>query len=216
MFPIFFHENWRVCPTPVASAWRASAALFVMTLLMPFATAEASSNESVWAKRANGASHHVQSGFACPLTLSADDLSAMTLTSVIVGTDRQPPGAQVGCEYEGRNGEWLTVEITKMSENESVSDFARATRERIRARYPDAMGESNILNMKPQSPTGGRTYAIGYKHIRIADRRASLVAVGGEVGGWMITLIHFHYEKEPSMLIAIVNWRVIARSRTPR
>jgi hypothetical protein len=32
----------------------------------------------------------------------------------------------------------------------------------------------------------------------------------------MITLIHFHYEKEPSMLIAIVNWRVIARSRTPR
>lgn len=176
----------------------------------------ASGEQGIWTKRANGASHHVQSGFACPLTLSARDLSALTLTSVIVGAERQPAGAQVGCEYEGRGGAWLTVEITRMDENESVSDFARQTRDRIKARFPDAMGEPNILNQKPQSPTGGRTYTNGYKHIRIGDRPASLVAVGGDVGGWMITLIQFDYEKEPTLLIAIVNWRVIARSRTPR
>jgi hypothetical protein len=197
----------------IAKASRIAALLMASPFLL---VAEASSNESVWVKRVNGASHHVQSGFACPLTLSADDLSAMTLTSVIVGTDRPPPGAQVGCEYEGRLGAWLTVEITKMSEDESVSDFARATRDRIKARFPDAMGDGTILNLKPQSPTGGRTYAIGYKYIRIGDRPASITAVGGEVGGWMITLIHFHHGKDPPTLITIVNWRVIARSRTPR
>jgi hypothetical protein len=192
----------------------AMAALFAASSVL--LVAEASSNESVWVKRVNGASHHVQSGFACPLTLSADDLSAMTLTSVIVGTDRPPPGAQVGCEYEGRLGAWLTVEITRMNESESVSDFARATRDRIKARFPDAVGDSTFLDVKPQSPTGGRTYTAGYKHIRIGDQRASVVAVGGEVGGWMITLIHFHHGKDPPTLITIVNWRVIARSRTPR
>lgn len=174
------------------------------------------SNEGVWTKRTNGASHHVQSGFACPFTLSTNDFSALTLTSVIVGTDRQPPGAQVGCEYEGRDGAWLTVEITKMSADESVYDFARVTRERVKTRFPDAVGDGNILNQKPQSPTGGRTYTNGYKHIRSGDRRASVVAVGGEVDGWMITLIQFSHEKEPWLTIAIVNWSVIARSRTPR
>jgi hypothetical protein len=192
---------------------RIATLLVVSSILL---VAEASSDESVWAKRMNGASHHLQSGFACPLTLSADDLSALTLTSLIVGSDRQPRGTQVGCEYEGRQGAWLTVEIMKMEENESVADHARATRERVKARFPDAVGDSNILNMKPQSPTGGRTYANGYKYIRIADRRASLVIVGGEVAGWMITLIQFHHEPDPPWLIAIVNWRVIARSRTPR
>lgn len=199
--------------TTIAKALGLAALFLLSTALL---ADPASSEPGIWTKRPNGASHHIQSGFACPLTLSDNDLSALTLTSVIVGADRQPPGAQVGCEYEGRDGAWLTVEIIRMDANESVSDFARATRDRIKARFPDAMGEHNILNQKPQSPTGGRTYTIGYKHIRIGDRRASLVAVGGDVGGWMITLIQFDYEKEPMLPIAIVNWRVIARSRTPR
>lgn len=203
--------------------------LFALSPLFLSATAApaeqaASTEQDVWTKRPNGAAHHVQSGFACPqaLVTTSDkgddvDIASLVLTSVIVGAERQPSGTQVGCEYEGRDGAWASIEFTKIGEDDSVSKFERAARKRIKAQYPDVIGDGDLLNFKPKSPTGGRTYAFGYERIRVRDRQVSIVAVGGDVGGWMITIIQFDYAEAAAGLkiFALTNWLIVAGSRVP-
>lgn len=140
-------------------------------------------------------------------------ISVVTLRTVIVGSERQPPGSQVGCEYENAEGAWATLEIAKLDPGESPSDHADATRKRIQERYPDAARIPG--NWPPDNPAGGKGYGIRCANIRAADRTGSLIVVGGDVEGWMITVIQFDYDMAGIGLHAAAeaNWTEIAGSR---
>jgi hypothetical protein len=75
--------------------------------------------------------------------------------------------------------------------------------------------QTNPGNWRPASPTGGETYGAGYYNIRVGDRRGSIVVIGGDVDGWMITMIQFDYDLASIGLhaLTLANWKGIADSR---
>lgn len=202
------------------TARTASPALAIALLfLIQSAAAE---DQGVWADGPNGWSNHVQSGFGCPPGLagghntgSGTIYPSLTLRTVIIGSERQPPGAQAGCEYDG-GGSWATVELVRLAPGESASSRFDAMRGRIVAKYSNAQRDRDSLNWLPKSPTGGRTYIAAYR--TIGDQRASVVVLGGDVAGWMITLIQYSQSNESTgvQLGALSNWQRVASSRTRR
>lgn len=181
----------------------------------------------IWSKDTKEAARHVQSGFVCPkelLTSSEnaprDDLETVVLQTVIVGSGGRPKGEDVGCEYEGKGGSWATVEIVRLRTSETVASHYDAVRERIKTRFPDVLRDAEFPQLPPKvtSPTGGETFAVSYYNVRVGSRRGAMAAIGGEVDGWVITLVHFDYDKSGYglKLWGAVNWQRIAKSRLAR
>jgi hypothetical protein len=203
-----------------------AALLAAATPSLQIASAEAVAT-GIWTKGEKGSSLHVQSGFTCPLDLLTssdrpprDDLETIRLQTVIVGSSGRPQGEEVGCEYEGAGGGWATVEIIKLSPNESVESRNRITRQRIKQQFPDALRDAEFRQLPPHitSPTGGRTYVVAYYNIRVGEQRAAVAAAGGEVAGWMITVVQFDFDKGATglKLMTGMNWQRIVNSRRPR
>jgi hypothetical protein len=180
------------------------------------------SASDVWSKDAVGNAHHEKSRFICPVSLSTPgghptrtDFASVRLQTVIEGSDAREPGDHVGCEYEGSNGPWATVEIVRLDGDGSYAARSDQTRDSIKARYPNLLKSVALQAMRPTSPTGGRTYAAAYYNVNVGNRAGSIAVVGGEVGAWMITIIQFDYDKDGSTLelSTMANWRTIATSR---
>ncbi len=195
---------------------RALAAGLLLAASAAWQSTAAADQARIWTKDVYGA-RHAQSGFACPhkLLTSREHRSALdsvTLQNVIVGTER-PNGQEVGCEYEGINGAWATVEIIRLRPNEASDARYEATLQHIKA--PSLLGVSNSNRERPKSPTGGRTYVAGHHNAEVAKRHRAVAAAAGEIGGWMVTLIQFDYEDDGTGLhfATATNWQTIADSR---
>jgi hypothetical protein len=192
--------------------------LGLVWLLMGSIAAHAQSDaQSVWTKDGSGWARHALSGRGCPpdlATRSGGGAGTVALKDVIIGSERQPPGYQVGCEYEGVQGGWASVEIVRLRATEGAAPHAVAARNRILARYPGAQLASP-RGAKPVSPTGGETFTIVFRGISIGGRTASVAVAGGDVNGWMVTLVQFDYEETGDALqvAALANWQTLAAPR---
>lgn len=202
---------------------RTSTLSLVLAASLISSASSAAEGEGVWVQGPNGWSNHLQSGFGCPPALIATyngqartNHATLPLRTVIVGTERQPAGEQVGCEYEDANGSWASVELMRLAPGETASSRFEAMRKRILARFSNARPDPDAMGWKPTSPTGGRTYAAAYRTVN-ADQRATIAAVGGDVAGWAITLIqHDRRDSTSVQLGALSNWQTVANSRGRR
>jgi hypothetical protein len=173
--------------------------------------------QNVWTKDSGGWARHTLSGRGCPPALathSGAGAGTVALKDVIIGSERQPPGTQVGCEYEGAQGSWASVEIVRLRATEGAATHAVAARNRILARYPGAQ-LSDPRGAKPVSPTGGETFTIVFRKVSVGGRTASVAVAGGDVNGWMVTLVQFDYEETGDALqaVALSNWQTLAARR---
>jgi hypothetical protein len=156
--------------------------------------------------------------------------SRVTLVEVIVGSTQQPAGNQVGCNYEGARGTWASVEITKLRTSESVARQAAAMANRIQTQFPGARRVvrkilpthpaeeekfTTSISRKPSNPTGGETFAMAFDEIKAGDRTAVVAVAGGDVGGWMLTLVQLDYDDNAADLLAVTvaNWETLVRAR---
>jgi hypothetical protein len=192
--------------------------LGIAWLLMCSIAAHAQSGaQNVWTKDGSGWARHTLSGRGCPpglATRGSAGAGTVELKDVIIGSERQPPGYQVGCEYEGAQGNWASVEIVRLRPTEGAATHAVAARNRIMARYPGAK-LSDPRGAKPVSPTGGETFTIVFRDITVGGRTASVAVAGGDVSGWMVTLVQFDYEETGDALqaVALANWQALAAPR---
>jgi hypothetical protein len=174
--------------------------------------------QNVWTKDNSGWARHALSGRGCPPDLATRGgggaAGSVALKDVIIGSERQPPGTQVGCEYEGAQGAWASVEIVRLRATEGAAPHAVAARNRIMSRYPSAQ-LSGRRGAKPVSPTGGETFTIVFRDIGIGGRTASIAVAGGDVNGWMVTLVQFDYDDTGDALqaVALSNWQTLAAPR---
>jgi len=187
-------------------------ALLAAALALSASTAAADDGAGVWTKDTRGWARHVQSGFVCPAKLES---GALALDAVIVGSARQPRGQQVGCDYAGGGGSWASVELVRLAPNESVSMHSAAIRQKLQERFPGILRQGDASNWRPKSPSGGATFSAAYYNVSAGDRKGVIAVAGGEVGGWMLSIIHFGYTKDSvdSQLVAITNWQAIANTR---
>lgn len=187
-------------------------ALLVAAAALSSTAAVADTGAGVWTKDTRGWARHVQSGIVCPSNLAS---GALALDTVIVGSMRQPPGEQVGCEYEGGGGSWSSVEVTRLGPNESVAAHSAALRQKLQTKFPGLLREGGQNNWRPKSPTGGNTFSAAYYNANVGDRRGVVAIAGGEVGGWMLSVVHFGFNKDSvdAQLAAITNWQAIATTR---
>lgn len=185
----------------------------------------------IWTKDQNGWARHAASGLGCPPTLATrreGGAASLTLVNVVVGSDRQPAGDLVGCDYEGEQGAWASVEVKRLRANETVAAQAAATQGRIQARLPGAKRALKKISShpvegdrfmplpsrKPENPTGGDTFTSVFE-VEDSNRKATVAVAGGDVRGWMLTLVQFDHGGDATDLQAatVTNWEMLVRAR---
>jgi hypothetical protein len=196
-----------------------SARLLLFVSMAVSAPAVAIADETVWTKDTTGAARHVQSGFACPSTLvttrsNRSSLATIGLENVIVGAGAAQ-GDAVACEYGWTGGSWVTVEIVRLRPGESADTHEAATRQHIARLFPNAQGSSAQMRVRVSSPTGGSTYSMAYQNAAVGEQRGSVAAVGGDIGGWMVKVVQFDFDRDAGAMkfVASKNWEKVANSR---
>ena len=197
--------------------------LALLLLALSMSRGVAQTPPDVWRDEPAGQSRHVQSGLACPGQMLSDlpfveaPDAAMVLQSVVIGDGAAEPGDRVGCEYEGKQGNWATVEIAKLGSDLSVSDVYADARKRLTDKFPSARRQdSAVLNCEPKRPADGtETHCAKYNHISVNGQDAVAIVVVGDTGGWAISLIQLKIGTDDASLdfMGPTNWLRIARSR---
>lgn len=185
----------------------------------------------IWTKDPHGWARHAASHLGCPPTLATrreGGAASLTLVNVVVGSDRQPAGDLVGCDYEAAQGAWASVEIKRLRASETVAAQAAATESGVQARLPGAKRALKKISShpaegdrfiplpsrKPENPTGGDTFTSAFE-VDGGNRRAIVAVAGGDVSGWMLTLVQFDYGDNATDLqaVTVTNWESLVRAR---